>query len=66
MFSDEDRKKFDKAMDSISRFGGKIGIHINKKSSWVLKTLIISTAVLIFGFIILLWSILRKSVEKQR
>lgn len=65
MFTDKDRQRFDKTIDNLINFGEKVGLHINKKSTWVIKTVIIGGAVLLFGGLFFLWAILRKSVGEK-
>jgi hypothetical protein len=65
MFTDKDREKFDKALETMAKIGEKVGIHINKKGSWVLRTMIIGGSLLVFGLLIFIWSMLRKSIGEK-
>ena len=62
MFTSKDKVKYENTMDAFEAFGERIGGMINKKGAWVIKALIMSGFIAIFGVIILISAIARKSV----
>lgn len=63
MFTSKDKVKYEDIMDAIEVFGENIGNRINKKGAWVIKALIMGGFIAIFGAIILISAIVRKSVN---
>lgn len=62
MFTDKDKKNFNRSIDVLASIGEKIGTQINKRGIWVFKTVIIGLAILTFGFSFLIGSIIKKSL----
>lgn len=61
MFNRKDQKKFDDTMDYVEDFGDRIGNLIHKKGSWIIKSIVITLAIIFVGGGILVTTIIRKS-----
>jgi len=65
MFTSEDKNKVEKVFERLMGLGEKIGLSINKKSSWIIKTAAIGIVILIFGSLFFIWTLLKKSVNRD-
>lgn len=65
MFTNKDQKKYDDVMDVIEKFGEKIGKKINRSGSWVIKALIMTVSIIFLGGIVLVGTIIKKSVGSK-
>ena len=65
MFTSEDKNKVEKVFERLIDFGEKIGLSINRKGSWIVKTIVIGAVILVFGSLFFIWTLLKKSVQKE-
>lgn len=64
MFSNKDRSFFYKAMDKAEQMGDTLGNLIHKKSKFMIKGSIVLLLIIFFGAILLIASVIKKSVGK--